>query len=77
MLSMQCRRQDQLQLYVLVFYSIITQSLKVNKECQNLHCNQVGCYDLQLGVVPQALPNFSRILRDLRGPTDKALAADK
>jgi hypothetical protein len=35
----------------------------------------VDSYDMR--VVTQALPSFSRILCDLRGSTDKALASDK
>lgn len=46
-------------------------------EGKNPHFSKLSVDSYDMGVVAQALPSFSRILCDLRGPTDKALASDK
>jgi hypothetical protein len=60
-------------------YVTVMQAPGGKKGLQNPHCDRlslaVDCHDMR--VVPQALPSFPRILCDLRGPTDKALASDK
>jgi len=70
---------EQTHLYDTVSCMYVTgmQTLEGKTDLQNPHCSGLSIESYDMRVVTQPLPSFSRILCDLRPPTDKALASNK